>query len=92
MCRTKLKHKHGRGTSKLARRVNGCPRTFKFAVKMIVHEGSSQVGKIDFKGSDLPAENVIIEEGEPVATVVNSSRILRMLFILEKQVDAVYAI
>jgi hypothetical protein len=60
---------------------------------MIVHARErSQVGKIDFKGVyDLPAENVIIEEGEPVATVVNSSRILEdAVYSTRKQVDAVY--
>lgn len=69
------------------------PEPSSFAVKMIVHARErSQVGKIDFKGVyDLPAENVIIEEGEPVATVVNSSRILEnAVYSTRKQVDAVY--
>lgn len=69
------------------------PGPSSFAVKMIVHARErSQVGKIDFKGVyDLPAENVIIEEGEPVATVVNSSRILEdAVYSTKKQVDAVY--
>ncbi|HEX7468884.1 MAG TPA: carboxylate--amine ligase, partial [Methanobacterium sp.] len=37
----------------------------------------SVVGNLDIKGvNDIPARNVIIEEGEPVATVLTSNRIL----------------
>ncbi len=37
----------------------------------------SLVGNLDMEGvNDIPARNVIIEEGEPVATVLTSSKIL----------------
>lgn len=70
------------------------PRPAKFAVKMIVHARErSQVGKLDFEGVyDLPAENVIIEEGEPVITVINSGRILEdTIHSTEEIVDQVYS-
>lgn len=55
------------------------PRPSGFAVKMIAHARErSQVGKLNFEGVyDLPAENVIIEEGEPVVTVINSGSVLK---------------
>lgn len=54
------------------------PEPSKFAVKMIVHARErSQVEKLNFKEVyNLPAENVIIEEGEPVVTVVSSNKVL----------------
>jgi uncharacterized protein len=49
-----------------------------FAIKMIVcAKKRSIVGNLNIEGvNDIPARNVIIEEGEPVATVLTSSRIL----------------
>lgn len=60
------------------------PQPSSFAVKMIVHARErSQAGNLGFKDVyDLPAENVIIELGEPVVTLLTSSRILE---------DAVYS-
>ncbi|AEG18989.1 ATP-grasp domain-containing protein [Methanobacterium paludis] len=56
----------------------------KFAVKMIVFaKERSIVGNLDFEGVyDIPHKNVIIEKGEPVATVVTSNKVLE---------DAVYS-
>jgi hypothetical protein len=53
------------------------PNPRKFAVKMIVHARSrSIVGKLNFRGIyDLPLEGVIIEAGEPVATVLSSDHV-----------------
>ncbi len=69
------------------------PRPTSFAVKMVVHARErSQVGELDFEGVyDLPAENVIIEEGEPVATVVTSSRVREdAVYSAGKKVEDVY--
>jgi predicted ATP-grasp superfamily ATP-dependent carboligase len=70
------------------------PQPSSFAVKMIVHaREQSQVGKLDFKDVyDLPAENVIIEEGEPVVTVISSSRVLEdAVYSARKRVEDVYS-
>jgi predicted ATP-grasp superfamily ATP-dependent carboligase len=64
-----------------------------FAVKMILHARErSQVGKIGFEGVyDLPAENVIIEAGEPVVTVITSGRFLEdSIYAAEETVKKVY--
>ena len=60
------------------------PAPKKFAVKMIVFaKERSIVGNLDFDGVyDIPHKNVIIEMGEPVATVVTSNRVLE---------DAIYS-
>ena len=60
------------------------PAPKKFAVKMIVFaKERSIVGNLDFEGVyDIPHKNVIIEKGEPVATVVTSNKVLE---------DAVYS-
>jgi predicted ATP-grasp superfamily ATP-dependent carboligase len=65
-----------------------------FAVKMIVHARERiQVGKLDFKNVyDLPAENVIIELGEPVVTLLTSSRVLEdAVYSSKKLVENVYS-
>ncbi len=69
------------------------PSPERFAVKMIVHARErSQVGKLDFKGVyDLPTENVILEEGEPVVTVINSGKVLEdTIHSTEELVNLVY--
>ncbi len=69
------------------------PQPSKFTVKMIVHARErSQVGKLDFEGVyDLPAENVIIEEGEPVVTVISSGKVLEnALYTARKLIRRVY--
>ncbi|MDD1774485.1 MAG: ATP-grasp domain-containing protein [Methanobacterium sp.] len=52
-------------------------RPVKFAVKMIVHSKTrSRTGDLDLPDVyDLPAQNVIIEEGEPVVTVITADEI-----------------
>jgi predicted ATP-grasp superfamily ATP-dependent carboligase len=70
------------------------PKPKKFAVKMIIHNMQrSIVGDLSFKGVyDVPKENVIIEKGEPVVTVINSKRVLEdAVYSAEKQVDDVYS-
>jgi uncharacterized protein len=49
----------------------------KFAVKMIVHaRNRSRTGDLDLPDVyDLPAQNVIIEKGEPVVTIVTAGKI-----------------
>lgn len=67
----------------------------RFAVKMIVHARErSQVGRLNFKGVyDIPAENVIIEEGEPVATIVSSSNVLEdAIYSARRRVSRVYSL
>lgn len=64
-----------------------------FAIKMIVcAKKRSIVGNLDIEGvNDLPARNVIIEEGEPVATVLTSSRILEnTIYSAKSIVDNIY--
>ncbi len=71
------------------------PSPQKFAVKMIVHAPErALVGKLDFHGVyDIPLEKVIIEKGEPVATVVSSSRVLEdAVYSAEKLVERVYGL
>jgi uncharacterized protein len=69
------------------------PRPEGCAVKMIVHaKKSSRVGQLDFKDVyDLPAENVIVEEGEPVVTVITSGKDLNpTIYSAKKTVKKVY--
>ncbi|OPY24606.1 MAG: carbamoyl phosphate synthase-like protein [Methanobacterium sp. PtaU1.Bin242] len=71
------------------------PPPNRFAVKMIVHARKrSQVGRMNFEGVyDIPAENVIIEEGEPVATVVSSSEVLEdAIYSAQQMVSKVYSL
>jgi uncharacterized protein len=70
------------------------PAPQNFAVKMIAHARDRVlVGKLDFQGVyDIPIENVVIEKGEPVATVVISHRILEnAVYSAEKLVERVYS-
>lgn len=63
-------------------------------MKMILHARKrSQVGKLDFEGVyDLPGENVIIEEGEPVVTVISSGKVLEnAIYTARKLVRGVYS-
>lgn len=65
----------------------------KFAVKKIVHAMErSQVGDLSFQGVyDLPAPEVIIEKGEPIATIINSGLIKEdILFQSKKMVGKIY--
>ena len=69
------------------------PYPERFAVKMIVHAPErSQTGNLNFLDVfDLPAANVIIEESEPVATVITSGRILEdTIYSAHKTVKMVY--
>ena len=52
----------------------------------------SIVGDLNIKGvNDIPAQNVIIEEGEPVATVLTSGRILEnTIYSAKRIVNRVY--
>jgi len=71
------------------------PLPNRFAVKMIVHARKrSQVGRMNFKGvNDIPAEDVIIEEGEPVATVVSSNEVLEdAIYSAQQMVSKVYSL
>ena len=54
------------------------PKPSKFAVKMVVFaKNKSLVGNLKMEGiHDIPAKNVIIEKGEPIATVLSSGRVL----------------
>jgi hypothetical protein len=64
-----------------------------FAVKMIVFtKQRSIVGDLNINGvNDIPARNVIIEEGEPVATVLTSDRILEnTIYSAKRIVNRVY--
>jgi predicted ATP-grasp superfamily ATP-dependent carboligase len=70
------------------------PTPKKFAVKMIIHNRErSLVGDLRFKGiHDIPLENVIIEKGEPLVTVIDSKRVLEdAVYSAEKQVSSVYS-
>ncbi|BDZ66707.1 ATP-grasp domain-containing protein [Methanobacterium ferruginis] len=65
----------------------------KFAVKMIIHaQQRSQVGDLDFAGvHDLPYPGVIIEKGEPLATVITSGKIMEdTIYSAKKIVKKVY--
>lgn len=69
------------------------PLPEKFAVKMIVHaQKKSIAGNMDFRGiHDLPLEGVIIEVGEPVATVLSSDNMMEnALYKARLRVDKVY--
>jgi predicted ATP-grasp superfamily ATP-dependent carboligase len=64
-----------------------------FAIKMIVcAKKRSIVGNLNIEGvNDIPARNVIIEEGEPVATVLTSSRIFEnTIYSTKSIVDNIY--
>jgi uncharacterized protein len=54
------------------------PSPKEFAVKMIVYaKKRSNVGDLKMSGvHDIPSKNVIIEKGEPVATVLKSGKVL----------------
>ena len=70
------------------------PTPKKFAIKMIIHNKKRCiVGDLNFKGVfDIPLENVIIEKGEPLVTVINSKRVLEdAVYSAEKQVDDIYS-
>jgi predicted ATP-grasp superfamily ATP-dependent carboligase len=58
--------------------LNNIPLPQKFAAKMIVHANyRSLVGNLNLKDlHDIPGSNVIIEKGEPVATVLTSGKLL----------------
>ena len=65
----------------------------KFAVKMIVFaKRRSNVGNLNMKGlNDIPAPNMIIEEGEPVSTVLTSGNILEdTIYSAKRVVNGVY--
>ena len=65
----------------------------RFAVKMVLHaQQRSQVGNLDMAGLyDLPNHDVIIEKGEPLATVLTSSTIKEdAIYTAEKLVQRVY--
>ncbi len=71
------------------------PKPKKFAVKMIIHAMKrSLVAGLSFKGyQDIPIENVIIEKGEPVTTVVSSKIVLEdAIYSAEKRVSDVYSL
>lgn len=65
----------------------------KFAVKLIAHAPErSQTGDLTFpKAYDLPNPGVIIEKGEPVATVINSGLIREdTVYTAKKLVQRIY--
>ena len=69
------------------------PHPKKFSVKMIIHaQQRSQVGHLDFEGvHDIPNPGVIIEKGEPLATVLTSSRLREnAVYSARKLVQRVY--
>ncbi len=69
------------------------PRPKKFAVKMIVFsKDRCSVGNLDFNGiNDIPVPKVIIEKGEPVATVLTSGKVLEnTVYMAEGLVKSVY--
>lgn len=69
------------------------PSPSRFAVKMIIHAHQrSQVGNLDFKGvHDLPNMGVIIEKGEPLATVLSSEPVREdAIYSAKKLVQKVY--
>ena len=55
------------------------PAPKNFAAKMIIFaKKRSIVGNLNMKYvNDIPAQNVIIEEGEPIATVLTSNKLLK---------------
>jgi hypothetical protein len=55
------------------------PKPKNFAAKMIIFaKKRSIVGNLNMKYvNDIPAQNVIIEEGEPIATVLTSNKLLK---------------
>ena len=64
-----------------------------FAVKMIIFsQRRSMVGNLDMEGVyDKPFPNVIIEEGEPVATVLTSGKVLEdCIYTAKNLVKKVY--
>jgi len=71
------------------------PPPHKFAVKMIIHAPQrSQVGDLDFEGvHDVPYPGVIIEPGEPLATVITSGKIREdVIYSARKLVQKVYGV
>ncbi len=73
--------------------LNNIPRPQKFATKMIIHaKYRSLVGNLDLKDlNDIPGSDVIIEKGEPVATVLTSGKLLEnTIFSAKKIVSNVY--
>jgi len=69
------------------------PEPKKFAVKMIVFaKKRSAVGNLNMNGlNDIPTPNVIIEEGEPVSTVLTSGKILEdTIYSAKRVVNGVY--
>ncbi|HNS24722.1 MAG TPA: ATP-grasp domain-containing protein [Methanobacteriaceae archaeon] len=59
-------------------RIVPIPTPQKFAVKMVVHaQERSKAGRINFRDvHDLPLEGVIIEAGEPAATILSSDSVM----------------
>ena len=51
------------------------------------------VGDLSFYGvHDIPLENVIIEKGEPLVTIIDSKQVLEdAVYSAEKQVNFVYS-
>jgi uncharacterized protein len=73
--------------------LNNIPQPQKFAAKMIIHaKYRSLVGNLDLKDlNDIPVSEVIIEKGEPVATVLTSGKLLEnTIFSAKKIVSNVY--
>jgi uncharacterized protein len=73
--------------------LNNIPLPQKFAVKMIIHaKYRSLVGNLNLKDlNDIPGSEVIIEKGEPVATVLTSGKLLEnTIFSAKKVVCNVY--
>ena len=73
--------------------LNNIPLPKKFATKMIVHaKYRSLVGNLNLKDlNDIPGSEVIIEKGEPVATVLTSGKLLEnTIFSAKKIVSNVY--
>jgi uncharacterized protein len=69
------------------------PNPSKFAVKMVIHAHQrSHVGNLDLEGvHDLPNRGVIIEKGEPIATVLTSNSVKEdAIYSARKQVQMVY--
>jgi predicted ATP-grasp superfamily ATP-dependent carboligase len=69
------------------------PTPKNFAAKMIIFaKKRSIVGNLNIKCvNDIPAQNVIIEEGEPIATVLTSDKILEdTVYSAKKIVNDVY--
>ena len=73
--------------------LNHIPLPQNFAAKMIVHaKYRSLVGNLNLKDlNDIPYSKVIIEKGEPVATVLSSGKLLEdTVFSAKKIVSNVY--